>query len=61
MEVIIFCIVCGLWCAVLFFLAGFCLGGVYYADICGGNSSNNPEPCRNNRGLDGCKEREEKA
>ena len=61
MEFIIFCVVCGLWFAVICFLAGFCLGGNYYANICGGSSCNNPEPYRNNRGLDGCEEREEKA
>lgn len=61
MEFIIFSVVCGLWFAVICFLAGFCLGGVYYADICGSSSCNNPKPCRNNRGLGGSVEREEKA
>ena len=60
MEFIIFCVVCGLWFSVICLFIGFCLGGVYYNDLCGSSSSNNPEPGRNNRGLDGSKESEGK-
>lgn len=56
MEFYIFCVCCGLWFAVICFLAGFCLGGVYYNDLCGSSCRNNPEPGRYNRGLDGSEE-----
>ena len=60
MEFYVFCVCCGLWFAVICFLAGFCLGGVYYNDLCRGSSCNNPEPGGYNRGLDGYIETEAK-
>lgn len=61
MEFYVFCVCCGLWFAVICIIAGFCLGGIYYNDLCNDSSRtncNNTEPDRNNRSLDECIETE---
>lgn len=61
MEFIIFCIVCGLWFAVICLFAGIIIGGVRKdVNKLGDNSINNNDPDRCSRRITGSKEAKEK-